>query len=107
ERLRPRDALPLSFAALSDALERVEDALWIVRLVVRRGTFRAVAAPAPRVRGVALELAYLERVLVGVREEPARALAVEADRRHEGVASRDLLRPRGAVVLDPIVPAIG
>ncbi len=43
EGLVPADALPLPTAAGTDALERVQDALGVVDLVDRRGTFGAVA----------------------------------------------------------------
>ncbi len=107
ERLVPADALPLALAALADALERVEDPLRIIRLVVRRRTLRAVAPATARMHRVAFELADLERVLVDVGEQPAPALAVEADRRDERVAPRHLARPGLRVPLHPIVPAVG
>src|SRR5256712_11816252 len=57
-------------------------------------------------RRFSLELLDPERLLVDVGEEPARGLAVEADRRDQRVAARDLPRPRGRVVLFPVVPAL-
>jgi hypothetical protein len=105
-RLVPAHPPPLALAPRADALEGVQDALGVVDLVVGGGPLGAVAPAAAGVSGVALELADRERLLVDVGEQPARALAVEADRRHERVAPRDLLRPRLAVPLHPVVPAV-
>src|SRR5690606_22165822 len=62
ERLFPRHALPLALAALAHALERVEDALGVVGLVVRGRPLGTVAPAAARMRRVALELLHLQRL---------------------------------------------
>ena len=103
-RLVPGDALPLARAPRPDALQRVEDALRVVGLVDGRRPLGAVAAAAAGMHRVALELLDLQRGFVDVGQQPAGALAVEADRRHQGVAAGDLLRPELAVVLHPVVP---
>src|SRR5205085_5249736 len=104
ERLVPGDALEAVLAALADALHRVEDAVGIGDLVERRRSLRAVPPARAGVLRVPLELPDLERLLVHVREEPARGLAVEAPRRDEHVAPLDALAPRGLVHLPPVVP---
>ena len=106
ERFVPGDALPLALATLPDPFQRVEDALRVVGLVVRGRPLGAVAPARPRVLRVPFELPDLEGLPVHVGEEPARALAVEADGRYERVAAGDALRPRLGVVLDPIVPEV-
>src|SRR5262249_2376510 len=54
----------------------------------------------------ALELLDAQCLLVDVREQPTRGLAVEADGGNELVAPRDLSRPRDGIELLPIVPAL-
>ena len=97
ERLVPRDALPLPFTARSRAFQRKEDAFRIRDLVERRRSLRAIPPATSRVVGISLELADLFRLLIDVRQESARGLAVEARRRHEAVVSS---------ALDPIVPPL-
>src|SRR2546426_8818720 len=106
ERVVPRYALPSTAAARPLAAHRIEDALGILHLIEGGGTLGAVAAAAARMHRVALELLDLQRVLVDVREEAARRLAVEADGRDQLVAPRDLLRPRDGIELLPVVPAL-
>src|SRR6185503_8074648 len=106
ERLVPRHALPLTAAARTDAAQRVLDPLGIVDLVERRRALRAVAPAAAGMLGIAFELLDAQRFLVDVREQAARGFAVEADRRQQLVAALDLLRPRRAVVLFPVVPPL-
>src|SRR5262249_39101230 len=106
EHFVPRHALPLAAAARPRAAHRIEDALGILDLIQRRGPLRAVAAPAARVHRVALELLDAQCLLVDVREQPARGLAVEADGGNELVAPRNLSRPRDGIELLPIVPAL-
>src|SRR5262245_44548397 len=106
EHLVPRDALPAPAAARADAAQRIADSLGVGHLVQRRRALGAVAPAASRVRRVALELLDRERLAVDVGEEPAARLAVEADRRDQGVAPLDLLGPRDRIVLFPVVPAL-
>src|ERR1051326_3105681 len=54
--LVPRRALPLALAALARALQRIENALWIVDLVDRRRPFGAVTPATAWVVGIALQL---------------------------------------------------
>src|SRR6266404_4434521 len=101
----PGHALPLALAASGRAPQRIEDALRIRDLVEGRRALGAVAAPAPRMHRVALELVDLEGLDVDVGEQPAGRLAVEADRGDELEAALDLARPRLAVQLLPVVPS--
>src|SRR5262249_25258794 len=80
ERVIPRHEPPLATATRADAAQRIPDPLGIGDLVQRRGALRAVPAPAARVLGIALELLDAKRLLVDIRQEPARSFAVEADR---------------------------
>src|SRR5204862_649695 len=105
EHLVPAHALPLPAAPGPDAAQRVPDPLGIVHLVECRGPLCAVASAAPRMHRVAFELSDRERLRVDIGEEPARGLAVEADRRDQRVVARDLPRPRDRVVLAPGLPA--
>ena len=105
EHLVPRHALPLAAAAVAGPAKRIEDALGVLHLIERGRALRAVAAATARVHRVALELLDLERGLIDVREESARRLAVEADRRDQRVTPLDLARPGNGVVLLPVVPA--
>ena len=107
ERFIPTDALPLAFAALAHALERVEDAFGVVNLVVGGRAFGAVAPSAAGMFGVTLELFDFQRGFVYVGQQAAGALAVEADGGDEHVAARHLARPGLAVVLYPVVPVVG
>src|SRR5436309_1348259 len=54
--LIPRRAFPLALSALARALQRIENALWIVDLVNRRWSFGAVTPATARVIRVALHL---------------------------------------------------
>ena len=54
DRFLPADALPFAFAALADALERIQDPVGIVDLIDRRGAFGAQPAAAGRMQRVAL-----------------------------------------------------
>src|SRR4029450_8166587 len=73
----------------------------------RAGALGDVPAAAPGMRGVALELLDLERAPVHIREQPARGLAVEADRREERVLRVHAPGPRARVELVPAVPERG
>ena len=68
ERLVPRDALPLALAAFPDPLQRVQNAVGVVDLVVRRRPLGTVAAARSRMLRVALELTNAPCVLVDVSE---------------------------------------
>jgi len=107
ERLVPRDALPFAAAARALALQGVQDAVGVLDLVERRRALRADAAAASRVHGIALEAADLPRLLVDVREQAARRLAVEADGRDEAHFALHAARPRLRVELDEVVPLLG
>src|SRR5689334_13089897 len=106
EHLVPRHALPFAAAPRAVAPHRIENALGVLHLIERRGALGAVASATARVQRVALELLDAERLLVDVREQPTRRLAVEADRRNQRVTSRDLSRPGDRIELLPVVPAL-
>src|ERR1700730_9256061 len=107
ERFVPRHALPLALAAASRPPHRIEDALGIADLVDRRRPFGAVAAAAARMSGFAFELADREVALVDVSEQAASGFAVEADGRHQRIVVLNLARPRGRIVLEPVLPSLG
>ena len=86
---------------------RIREALGIIHLVEGRRTFGAVAAPAPRVSGIAFELLHPHLVLVDVGQQSAGRLAVEADGRDQGVMLLDFLGPLRGIVFGPIIPTIG
>ena len=107
ERVLPRHRLETTRTARADALHRLQDALGILDLIDRRRALRARAAAAAGVHGVAFEAVDSPGVLLDVREQAARGLAVEADRRDERIALLDALRPCCAVELAPVVPSLG
>src|SRR5262249_51813044 len=88
---------PLSFTARARAAQGKENSLGVSDLVERRRAFRAIAAAAARMVRIALELANLVRLVIDVRQEAARGLAIEARRRREAVASS---------TLGPVVPPL-
>ena len=106
ERLVPRHALPLAAAARPLAPQRIADALRVVHLVERGRALGAVPPAAAGMHGIALELLDAARGLVDVGEEPARGFTIEADRRDQGEAPLDLLRPGRRVVGLPVVPSL-
>src|SRR6187549_1658754 len=87
----------------------MKDPLGIVDLRQRRRSLGAVAAPARRMRRVALEFGDLPGVLVDVGKEATARLAVEARRRDEAVMARRLVTvcPTLGVQFRPVVPTIG
>ena len=89
----PRDAFPLALAALARAFQRIQNAFGVGDLIVSRRPFGAVAAARTGMRGVAFELADLQRLFVEVREQAAARLAIEADGWHEHVMLFDALGP--------------
>ena len=86
------------------ALQRIEDAIGILELVRRDDALGAGAAAAARMHRVAFDLADVQRLLVDVREDAARRLAVEADARNDPVAAPVLLRPARRLEVDVVVP---
>src|SRR5262245_294478 len=74
---------PLSIATLAGALHRSEDPVWILDLVQRCRTLRAVAAAASGMDRIAFELANLPGLFVDVCQQSACGLAVETSRRHK------------------------
>ena len=106
QRLFPRDAFPFACAALSLALQGIEDAFGIVNLVDGRRSLGAVASAAGRMRRVTLELAHQAGILVDVGKHPAGRLAVEAGGRHQRVAPLDALGPLVCVEFDVVVPIL-
>ncbi len=106
ERLVPADPLELARSALAHPAERVQDPLGVVDLVDRGRPLGAVAPTRARVRRVALELLDREVLVVDVGQQPARRLAVEADRRDQRVGVRHLARVRLGVVRDVVVPLL-
>src|SRR5262249_32889738 len=107
ERRVPRDPLPLAAAARPHALERMADPLGVFHLVQRGRPLRAVPAAAAGVLGIPLELLELARLAVGVSQEPAPRLAVEAAGRERGAAPPPLPGRRGRAVLPPVAPRGG
>ena len=106
ERLVPAAGDPASLAPTPGPLHRVQDPVGIGDLGDRGRALGAVAPARTGVLGIALELADLHRLLVHVRQQATRRLAVEARGRHQHVALLDLARPRLRVQLDPVVPAL-
>ena len=104
ERLVPRDALPLAFAALAGAPQRIEDAIRILELVRSDDPLRAGAPAAARMHRVAFDLADVHLLLVDVGEDAARRLAVEADGGNDPVVPPVLLRPARRLEVDVVVP---
>src|SRR5581483_10191591 len=78
-----------------------------VDLIDGRRTFRAVSSATAGMRGIALELANLHRLLVYPREQTARGLAIETNGGDQHVLARLFAGPRFRVVFDPIVPHFG
>src|SRR5205085_1975433 len=66
EHFVPGNALPLSFAALSGALQGIQNALRIVDLIDGGRTFRAVTATASGMLGISLELLNFQLLFVHV-----------------------------------------
>src|ERR1017187_3368499 len=60
----PGRAFPLALATLTDTLQGIQDALRVMHLVDRRGTFGAVAPTTARMVGVALQLLDLPALFV-------------------------------------------
>ena len=90
-----------------DALQRIQHAIGILELVGRDHALGARAAAAARMHRIAFDLPDLERLLVDVREDPARRLAVEADARNDPVVLPILLRPALRLEVDEVVPLGG
>src|SRR5262249_5081738 len=85
ERFVPRHAPPGARSLRAVALERIEDAIRIFELVRRHDALRAGASAAARVDRIPLDLSDGQPLLVDVRENAARRLAVEADARNDPV----------------------
>src|SRR4030095_16972454 len=69
EHFVPGCALPLPFAARTNALQRKEYAFGVVNLVDSRWTLGAVAAAGTGMQGIAFELLNLAGVLIDISEE--------------------------------------
>jgi hypothetical protein len=106
QRFVPADPLPLTAASLANSAHRVQNPLGVIDLIDRCWPLRAVASSRAWVRRVAFKFEDLAGVLVDVRQQSARRLAVEARRRNEPEPVLDLLRPRLGVVLLPVIPPI-
>ena len=104
QRFFPTDPLPFARAPFAHSLERVEDALRVVNLVVGGGAFGAVTAATAGVLGVTFKLLDFQAGLIHVSQQAAGAFAVEADGGDEHIAVGYFARPLFAAVLDPIVP---
>ena len=104
QHLIPRHLLPRAGAARAHALQRIQDPIGILELVGRDDALGARPAAAAGMNRVAFDLADLEGLLVDVRDDPARGLAVEADARNDPVAPSILLRPDRRLVVDVVVP---
>src|SRR5690242_1935161 len=64
----PGHSLPFACATLTDALERIKNALRIIHLVECRGTLGAIAPAAARMGRIALELADAAGLLIDIGE---------------------------------------
>src|ERR1035441_2315876 len=106
EHLVPRNAHPVPAAAFSDAFERIQNALRIGDLIQRRGALRAISSATSRMRGIAFELANLERLLVDICEQAASRLAVEANGRNYVVVILDFAGPMRGIIFDPVIPLV-
>ncbi len=104
EHFVPTDPLPLAFAALADALQRITNAFGIANLVERRRPLGAVAAAAAGMLGIALEAANLVRVFFDHRNQAAGRFAIETNGWNDPAVLLDFARPLRRVVLDPVVP---
>ncbi len=102
----PANALPLALAALTRALQGIQNALWIVDLVDGGRAFGAVAPTTARMIGVALQLLDAARLFIDIGQQPAGRLAVEADSGDNFVMPLHFARPRLRVVFYPVVPAL-
>ena len=100
----PSDALPLPFAALTRAPQRIANALRIVDLVQRRRPLGAVAPAAAGMLRITFEAANPVGVLLDESQEAACRFAVETDRRNDPAVFLNFSRPLRGVVLDPVVP---
>ena len=107
QRLFPAHPFPLALPAAAHPLQRIENALRVIGLVVGGRAFGAVAPAAARMHRVALELLDLQRLPVHIGEQTAGRLAVETDRGDQHVAPGDPLRPEFAVPFHPVVPLGG
>src|SRR5690348_11098810 len=105
QHLIPGDALPPALAALAEALQRVQDAFWIIDLVDGGRTFGTVAPATARMIRVAFQFLDAARLFIDIGQQPAGGLTVETDGRDNLVMSLDFARPRLRIVFYPVVPA--
>src|ERR1041384_1953846 len=104
ESLIPGDALPLSGAALADALQRITNPLGIIDLIECRGSLGAISAPTAGMLRIPLETPDTSGVLFNESQKPACSFTIEANRRNDMAVFFDFTRPLRRVVLDPIIP---
>src|ERR1041384_4008252 len=100
----PRDTLPLSCAALADALERETNPLGIVDLIERGRALGAISAPTAGMLRIAVEPANTSGVLFNKTQKPASGFTIETNRRNDVAVLFDFARPLRSVVFDPIIP---
>src|SRR5262249_14853380 len=93
QRIIPRRALPLAFAALTRAFQRIENALWIVHLVDGGRAFGTIAPTATGMVGVALEFLDTFRFFINISQQSTGRFAIEADSRDDFVVLLNLTRP--------------
>ena len=107
ESLVPRHLFPLALATLSNALERLQDAVGVVHLVEGGWPLRAVPPAAAGMQRVPFDLVDVMALFVDVGKQSARGLAVEAHSWHEGVVALLAVRQVVGAVVHPVVPFIG
>jgi len=100
----PADALPLAFTSLTDALERITNALGIGHLIQSGRSLGAVAPATAGMLGVAFEAPDAVGIFFDKADQAAGRLTVETNSRDDLAVLFDLARPLCRVVLDPIVP---
>src|SRR5215470_13051367 len=106
ENLVPAHPLPFSLSPLSDALQRITDALRIGYLIQGRRPFCAVASTAAGMFGITFEAPDAQRFLVDKTDKTARRFAVKTDRRNDLIMLLDFSRPMRRIVFNPIIPLL-
>src|SRR5947209_3998426 len=102
----PGNPLPLPFASLAHAPQRIENALRVIDLVNRRRTFGAVAATTARMCRIPFKFLDLHLVFVNISQQTASSLTVKTDGRDERIVLLDFLRPLRRIIFSPVVPPV-
>src|SRR6266571_3534243 len=106
QNLIPGGAFPFALATFPRTFQRVEDTFRIIDLVDGSRAFGAVASPAARVIGIALEFFDTTGFLIHVGHQTTGGFAVKADGGNDGIVPFNFARPGFSVVFDPVVPAV-